>query len=135
MKHEDLEVKKELPKGWVEISFKDAKENISNTNRKLLQKEYSISDGEIPVIDQGSSFIGGYSNKKDLVINASLYPHIIFGDHTKIIKYVNFDFIAGADGTKILKPLEMFYPKAFYYFIKMKLAYQKGFIRITPYYI
>ena len=129
MKKEELEVNNELPTGWIEIPFKDVKENISTTNKKLLQKEYSISDGEIPVIDQGSSFIGGYSNKKDLVINASLYPHIIFGDHTKIIKYVNFDFIAGADGTKILKPLEMFYPKAFYYFIKMIELPDKGYAR------
>lgn len=129
MKNEELEVKNELPTGWIEIPFKDAKENISTTNKKLLQKEYSISDGEIPVIDQGISFIGGYSNKKDLAINASTYPHIIFGDHTKIIKYVNFDFIAGADGTKILKPLEMFYPKAFYYFIKMIKLPDKGYAR------
>lgn len=129
MKNEELEVKNELPTGWIEIPFKDVKENISTTNKKLLQKEYSISDGEIPVIDQGISFIGGYSNKKDLAINASSYPHIIFGDHTKIIKYVNFDFIAGADGTKILKPLEMFYPKAFYYFIKMIKLPDKGYAR------
>ena len=30
---------------------------------------------------------------------------IVFGDHTKVIKYVDFDFVAGADGTKILRPI------------------------------
>ena len=117
MKNEELEVKNELPTGWIEIPFKDAKENISTTNKKLLQKEYSISDGEIPVIDQGISFIGGYSNKKDLAINASSYPHIIFGDHTRIVKFIDFPFAPGADGTQLLIPNDDEMPREFFYFM------------------
>ena len=31
-------------------------------------------------------------------------PVVIFGDHTQVIKFVDFDFVLGADGVKILKP-------------------------------
>ena len=30
-------------------------------------------------------------------------PEIIFGNHTRNVKYVDFEFLPGADGTKILK--------------------------------
>ncbi|MCG3684422.1 restriction endonuclease subunit S [Aliarcobacter butzleri] len=114
---------------WNTIPLKNAKENVSTTNRKLLQKEYAISKGNIPVIDQGQELIGGYSEKKELMIEASKYPHIVFGDHTKIIKYIDFDFIAGADGTKIMKPLKAFIPKLFFYFIHSIKIPNKGYAR------
>ena len=31
-------------------------------------------------------------------------PCIIFGDHTRVVKYVDFNFIVGGDGVKILCP-------------------------------
>jgi len=31
-------------------------------------------------------------------------PIIIFGDHTRVVKYIDFDFIVGADGVKIIEP-------------------------------
>jgi type I restriction enzyme, S subunit len=30
-------------------------------------------------------------------------PVIIFGDHTTFLKYIDFNFVVGADGTKILQ--------------------------------
>ena len=30
---------------------------------------------------------------------------IVFGDHTRIVKFIDFDFVVGADGVKVLKPL------------------------------
>ena len=41
---------------------------------------------------------------------------IVLGDHTRCFKFVDFDFIAGADGIKILEPKEFFNEKLFYYF-------------------
>ena len=32
-------------------------------------------------------------------------PVIVFGDHTSALKYVDFNFVAGADGVKILRPI------------------------------
>ena len=48
-------------------------------------------------------------------------PVIIFGDHTRIFKYVDFNFAIGADGTQIIIPNpKKFIPK-FFYFLMLNL--------------
>ena len=92
----------ELPQGWVETEFRKIVKSISLTGKKLKQKEY-LQSGKFPVIDQGQDFIGGFTDKKELVVECKL-PVIIFGDHTKIVKFVNQIFVVGADGVKVLEP-------------------------------
>jgi restriction endonuclease S subunit len=59
--------------------------------------------GQYPVVDQGKTFVSGYvDGVKPVKAHGS--PVIIFGDHTRNIKYVDFDFVVGADGVKILRP-------------------------------
>jgi type I restriction enzyme S subunit len=73
------------------------------------------STGKYPVIDQGQDFISGYCDEVDKVIDFDL-PLIIFGDHTRCLKYVDFPFVLGADGTKVIAPdRERFDPKFYYY--------------------
>ena len=84
--------------------------------------------GKLPVIDQGSSFIGGYTNDEGLKVECEL-PVIVFGDHTKAIKYVDFDFVGGADGIKVIKSQEMYHPKLFYYFIRAISIPDRGYSR------
>ncbi len=117
----------ELPGGWVWARLGEVIDNVSLTDRKLKQSEYQ-EKGKIPVIDQGQNFIGGYSDREEFKISCET-PVIIFGDHTKIIKYVNFDFIAGADGVKVIIPQQIFYPKLFYYFIQKIQLPDKGYAR------
>ena len=81
--------------------------------KKIKQKEYLL-EGQLPVIDQGRKFIGGFSNDVDKAVKCKL-PVIVFGDHTKAVKYVSFPFGAGADGIKILEPKENIFPKYLYY--------------------
>jgi restriction endonuclease S subunit len=76
-----------------------------------------LKEGKIPIIDQSNKFIGGYWNNVKDKIEISK-PVIIFGDHTKIIKYIDFDFVAGADGIKILQPNPNILPKYLYFIIK-----------------
>ena len=78
---------------------------------KLTKKEYKVS-GEIPIVDQGEQFIAGFSDygkylKKD--------EYIIFGDHSEHVKYIDFAFVQGADGLKILKPKSGIKAKYIYY--------------------
>lgn len=87
---------------WIEILYKDAVYKISTTKQKLKQKEYS-QFGEYPIVDQGQDKIGGYSGDKDRILDCKL-PVVVFGDHTKCVKLINFKFIPGADGTKVLEP-------------------------------
>lgn len=84
----------------------------SITSPKKLQKNQYEMSGQIPIIDQGATFIAGFSN-----INEYL-PHgeyVIFGDHSEHIKFVNFPFVQGADGLKILVCNKNIKPKYLYY--------------------
>ncbi len=66
-----------------------------------VPKEKYLENGKNIIVDQGQNIIAGYTNLED-----GLYtdvPAIIFGDHTRIIKYVDIPFFLGADGVKLLK--------------------------------
>ncbi|MDA3780061.1 MAG: restriction endonuclease subunit S [Bacteroidales bacterium] len=78
------------------------KKNISTVSPpKKLTKKYYKNNGLIPIIDQGQKFIVGYTNDKNIAVSKGKY--VIFGDHTEAIKYVDFAFVQGADGIKILE--------------------------------
>ena len=87
-----------------------------------------MKNGKYPIIDQSSNFISGYSSNKNILINIKK-PVIIFGDHTRCFKFVDFDFIAGADGIKILEPKEFFNEKLFYYFCLSLNIPNRGYSR------
>ena len=82
------------------IRFDQAFQDVTKDVTKIPRKEY-LSHGRYPIVDQGDGKIAGYTNRND-----GLYtdvPVVLFGDHTRVFKYVDFPFFAGADGTKILK--------------------------------
>ena len=69
---------------------------------KIEKTDYQ-SSGLYPIVDQSQDFIVGYTDNEGLVYEGEL-PVIVFGDHTTILKYINFPFVMGADGTKVIKP-------------------------------
>ncbi|RZI51327.1 restriction endonuclease [Aeribacillus pallidus] len=121
----------EIPENWVWVLFKKVVRNITNGKKQIPQKHYQES-GMLPVVDQGQKLISGYTDNLELRFSGEL-PVIIFGDHTKCIKWVDFDFVQGADGTKILKPLELIYPKYLYYLLKVVNLPDKGYSRHFKY--
>ncbi|MBE2226852.1 MAG: restriction endonuclease subunit S [Ignavibacteria bacterium] len=94
---------------------------------KLKTKDYQ-DQGLYPIVDQGKRFICGYTNDENAIVNENL-PLIIFGDHTRNFKYINFPFAIGADGTKILKPKNAINEKFFYYSLFDFLYTNKGYSR------
>lgn len=70
--------------------------------KKLQSIDYQKS-GNYPIIDQSQNYICGYSNDVDALVNRTSEDLIVFGDHTCILKIVDFPFIQGADGIKIIK--------------------------------
>ena len=76
--------------------------------------------GRFPVVDQGQEFVAGFCDDETKVIDFDL-PLIIFGDHTRCFKYVDFPFVLGADGTKVLLPNKELYDPRFYYFAMLSL--------------
>lgn len=93
----------ELPVGWEWVRLPDIYYSISPSGNKLLSSAVEV-EGRYPVVDQGQRPIAGYTNDQSLLIEIP-GPVIVFGDHTKAIKHIDFDFVAGADGTKILRPV------------------------------
>ena len=93
-----------LPSSWVQLDFDQAFESLSINKKKVPAKSY-LAEGSLPVVDQGQSFIGGYTNNTELAIDPGDSGVVIFGDHTRIFKRVNFPFAPGADGIKVLRSL------------------------------
>ena len=71
------------------------------TKYKSISKEQVRKTGKYPVIDQSQRYISGYSDEEILLLEND--ECIIFGDHTREIKFVNFNFIPGDSGVKVLK--------------------------------
>lgn len=88
--------------------------DITGGNKKYVSSEY-LNAGKYPIIDQGEKFIGGYINDEEIVKRDK--DIVIFGDHTKVLKYVDFDFCLGADGVKVLQPNDELTSKFLYYFL------------------
>ncbi|MDO4856997.1 MAG: restriction endonuclease subunit S [Thermoguttaceae bacterium] len=76
-----------------------------------------LPEGVFPVVSQESNFIDGYWNQDSDVIKVDS-PLVIFGDHTRITKYVDFDFVQGADGIKILRASNEVVPRYLFYAIQ-----------------
>ena len=112
---------------FLSVAFDEAFE-VGKTARKAVKQRDYLRDGEFPVIDQGEDFISGYSNEESLVLDFKK-PVIIFGDHTRRIKYVNFPFIAGADGTKILVQNASLDSQFACYQLQSKVLRDKGYAR------
>ena len=92
---------------------------------KLKRGEYQ-QIGKIPIIDQGMDFIAGYTDKDCKTLKADTY--VLFGDHSENIKYVDFSFIQGADGLKILRPKKDNAKYIYYTFInfyRKQLSYKR----------
>ena len=83
---------------------------------KIKKSEY-LPTGAIPVVDQSQAFIAGYINDTKRAYDGQL-PVIVFGDHTCTLKYVNFPFAVGADGTQLIRPIKNFDIRYFYYALR-----------------
>ena len=75
-----------------------------SAEKKTKQKQY-LSSGVLPIIDQGQQIIGGYTDDISKKIDCDL-PVIVFGDHTRCVKLIKFAFAPGADGIKVVRPVD-----------------------------
>jgi len=80
--------------------FTDIFEDVTKQGRKIPTSDYH-EIGAHPIIDQGQSAIAGYTDETDGLFTD--VPAIIFGDHTRVLKYVDTPCFLGADGVKLLK--------------------------------
>ena len=107
--------------------FSDLYYDDTKNAKKLKSSEYK-NVGKHIIVDQGKALIAGYTDNED-----GLYtdvPAIIFGDHTRNIKYIDSPFFLGADGTKVLKSsLKNVNYKYLYYLLKNASIPDTGYNR------
>ena len=118
-----------LPDNWCWLKLLSAFDNYTDSKKKIQQKNY-LSSGLYAVIDQGQKLVGGYTDDESMLYDKNL-PVVIFGDHTRCVKYVDFSFAQGADGVKVLRPKPFYFPKLFYYAMQSvdipNLGYRRHF--------
>ena len=108
--------------------FEKCIEKVKYTT-KVASQDFKQS-GRFPIISQEEAFISGYWDSPEDVFHISK-PVVIFGDHSRHIKYIDFDFVIGADGVKILSPVDDINAKYFYYYLRWldvpSLGYSRHF--------
>lgn len=101
-----------IPRHWKVCKFPYCSK-LLNAPCKLQSSQYEPI-GIFPIVSQEKDLINGYWNNEDDVLHID-NPVIIFGDHTKTIKYVDFNFVVGADGVRIISPSFDYVQKYYYY--------------------
>ena len=96
------EVPFEIPDSWEWAKIETISMPIGNKNNQIRSKEV-LPTGKISVVSQGKDLIDGYCN--DVSKKIDVLPLVMFGDHTRNVKYIDFEFVIGADGTKFHKIL------------------------------
>ena len=82
------------------IRLGDMLAKIEGTNIKVQEDEI-LQSGNVPVVTQEKDIlISGYVNSTNSI---KTHPVIVFGDHSCTFKYVDFDFVRGADGTQLIQ--------------------------------
>lgn len=115
-----------MKEGWKYLPFEKSIVKVKK-QKSIKSKDYK-EEGQYPVVSQESSLISGYFDNASILYQHDT-PVVIFGDHTQNVKYVDFDFIVGADGVHILSPIAEITPKFFYYQLKSIKLRNLGYAR------
>lgn len=103
-----------MREGWTYKKFEDCL--VKAPKAKQVQTSQYNTGTKYPIVSQEDTLISGYFDD-----DAYLYhidnPIVVFGDHTRVLKYLDFDFVVGADGVKILIPKEFLNAKLLYYYL------------------
>ncbi len=119
-KNISLSVKKKvkIDSKWEQVLFSNSIRSI-NGNTTKIEKFNIKEEGKYPVITQEKeNLVSGYTNEGNKITDL---PLILFGDHSCSVKYIDFEFFRGADGTVLLKPNDSFIPKYFYNVLQISL--------------
>lgn len=97
--HKNTPIADGVPCGWSKRLVGNVIEK-SYRSKQVMTVDY-LEEGKIPVIDQSRDFVAGYTNDEETLVSLGK-PIIVFGDHTRILKYIQFPFAKGADGTQLI---------------------------------
>jgi type I restriction enzyme S subunit len=113
-------VSQAFPAHWDVLSFSLAVKDATSEYSKLQKSEY-LERGRFPIVDQGQQKFGGYTDDES-VVSLDGGPVVVFGDHTRIFKFIDEPFCLGADGVKVLEPrVELDKRFLFYYLSSLNI--------------
>ena len=94
------------------VGFLSIFSDVTRKVKKIPKNEYLV-EGKHIIIDQGKNEIAGYTNNEEKIFRD--VPAVVFGDHTRVFKYVEKPFFIGADGVKVLIDKKRKNTKYYYY--------------------
>ena len=119
-------LKREIPGGWEVTNIGSILDKVFITPR-LSTDEY-LPSGTYPIIDQATDvYYAGFTEREEAVVNQ--YPAVVFGDHSCAVKYVNFPFVRGADGTQVILSKDSNIPIEYLYYAMKCVKIGKGYAR------
>lgn len=86
---------------------------ILTAPQKLNRSQYR-DIGQYAIVDQGQTLVIGFTDNAKAILPKNKY--VVFGDHTRIVKYIDFPFAQGADGLKILLPKDNLLDSKYLYY-------------------
>jgi type I restriction enzyme S subunit len=104
-------------------------ESLTKTVRapRSIPRSQYLDSGILPVIDQSQLPIAGYVNELDVALDIGAC--VVFGDHTREVKFVDYPFAAGADGTVILSAAPAMLPRYLYFVMAALRITSRGYNR------
>lgn len=115
-----------MREGWEVKPFENCIERVVYSTK--IQRKDFLPEGTYPIVSQEDAFVNGFWDKKEDLLAVDS-PVVVFGDHTRTLKYIDFDFVLGADGVKVLKPKPFLYPRFFYYQLQTAKLDSLGYAR------
>jgi type I restriction enzyme S subunit len=109
-------------------SFSEVVTDATSKFKKIKASDYQAT-GKYKIIDQGKEQIAGYTDDVNLV-NDQLLPILIFGDHTRALKYEDEPIALGADGAKaLLVNSNLAITRYVYYYLRSIQIKEAGYSR------
>lgn len=115
-----------MKEGWEYKNFEDCL--IKAAKAKQVQASDYKAEGKYPIISQEDKMVSGYCDDLSLLYHIN-NPIVIFGDHTRVLKFVDFNFVVGADGVKILIPKVFLIAKFLFYYLQWYKVPSLGYSR------
>ena len=117
-----------IPRSWEVVEVGDATVPYRFDSSKQVPASRYRSSGRWPIIDQGRKAVAGYTDRASEVLRPQ-EPVIVFGDHTRVFKYVDYPFAVGAQGTRLLQARPGFNPRYLYYALDSLDIEDRGYNR------
>ena len=108
------------------VPFLEAFRDITSQYSKIPKSKFVVS-GSFPIIDQGKGKIAGYFDDVTLAVDRG--EVVVFGDHTRAVKFAKGPFAVGADGTKVLMPVMGLFPRYAYRWLEAQDVPSLGYSR------